>query len=812
MVETYAWTPFRSGLLRHLFYALLSLFIVFLTLESWNKAEGAFQVQSLIIDGEGSIGQGEIFEPFQDIRQIVPSMHLKTDISSRLYLVFYERTSLHLDRGTEIVVDEVVFNEKGFFRMSFSLLSGQVWVNNLYYPDEYIINFQNNVRIEAREVALNVALDSLNIRSYASRHSAKVELISPSGDILTHMAIAEGMEFKIRSDQITAKLSSLRYSKLLKEFLHRVSRDTLSKDEWISLNRNKDARLKRDFYATLDRFIELQGVSTFEPDSFLYQVEKAYYFSGPFFIFDTANEADFVIEKILRPLKKAQLKFAQGEIQEGRLYIQFFAETLQHFFDDPSQKDFSSLLGEKLFSFFLPLHSLSLEHPLYEVKNEIFDQLLALTPDTEKEVFLMSMLNNRLNEVYDLFASSKNLQAARTFLNYKTDLMSVLSNFSDTEKEIFRDDFLDQYQIVYSILSTENDFLEVKFFEILNIFDDLILELSENEIDAFENRLTFINNRLRILEKLITLFKYGAYNSEISLTLAQNLLEKSIQILDATGTYDVAVHQVFRSKMDDFSTLLKYFRSPEYEANRRIYSEESFAAFLEREKILSQSQSEPNAKKPVQRIKAQDFTKVVYDDFSQYDIYIRGVSPLAQTDINHFVIGVIQLSGLTFEAQYDREKKIVSDIHSADFRIDAAVNIQNFKRYIEGIKPQIEEQIKNSSQVVLKVTDEQEQALIQDLIEHLKTFGILALEEDIVLIDYDLQRFSVNRVFYQSNDSIVFSFVYDLKNTLASEIFVETSLGSREISSPKKLETLFVSLEEEYEKAEKEYDLILGGL
>lgn len=731
------------------------------------------------------IGQGSL----RDVSQLRQDALLQAQ--SDLDLVFFERSAVRLEKGSEILVHSLDLDQRVSF--DFELIQGRAWIFNLAYDHFDVRSGPIHVESDSSVLIVDKKDDAVTVSVY--RHSAQVDLFL--GTSSKRMLIPEGMEFSLDTFSLNENLAQLRYSKLRKEFLRKFHSTIFAEDFWFQANREKDDALVHAYQERMISYFRDLDIPLSSADSSLFALQDVSSKLNEVFTFSDVKRDAIRLEYLELPFLKAAVMLARGSVHDARIQIQLFKDFLAQKSDWLQDQSFlqkwNRLLTDhaRQFVFVLPTEN------FYELKNLLHN--IQMTP--------LEFSRSRLYDATDLLVLGKRSEAKAAFLAYKTSILDALSSANQDSLPVL----LDEYYLIFHLLSREDDFLDAKYFRIFAGLENSILNLTHNDIDAFETRLAFISNKLRIVEKVFRLLKGNLLPVESSLNLVRMLLEESEALRITPGEYDVAVDEDFARRIREFRELLHFFESSEFESVG-VYSDE----FFEQWKKIQQGKEELRKylqnldKKPSGKIKRgpnQDILDAIKNDFASYGIKIVTFVPLDDGGDRLFSIEKATVGTFTFAANYDRETTILYGLIVNGSALPNDVLLSKFRAFLEGLASDQPAVLESPSTVVSTLLTEVERDFIKLVLRELAKNRIIVSESQLRILDFDEKTFFVNDVSFEGKSFLV-SFAFDLDTQKASEIVVQTSLGPRNVSGELTLSVLEVKTEKVYTDAEAEYDTL----
>ena len=824
----------RKTNFRSIAYVLLAFFLAGLTLWSWQDDTLAWEREILPMALDFQPGTVEVRQGDQDwevlttVEPIKTGMFMRTGLIDRAEIVFQGRAALRLDSGTEVFFHYLDVEKTK--RIDIELLSGQVWVNandsidfNVYAgrlwlrPEKAILNLREEV--ESYEVYVERRLVGINFLEKGAVEAADFSVDTLEDAVWNSFRVAEGLKAHISKNKIDEKLAKLRYSKLVKEFP--VSPFTVEDSEenaWFSYNQTRDQELREDFEKTRVDFIRMSGQPGISPDSFYFRLGEMYYAWGDVFVLTEARKNDFQLQQILTPLTEAEFLLATQKPEEGLAKLAIFEETLS---GSVFQTDLK--LREQMRRFLEgELRELTWVLPgddFYPMKESINGFLVKLASADQILSLRFAQNQAKLAETYDLLDQRERILAKQTLVQFQRDLAGMLE--ANTEDlAVLRDVLVDTRRLILNLYWQSGLFYDAENFAYLTQLENKILTFYENPEDQLEERLTYINDRLKSLYRIAALIKVNQLDGEEGISLGETLIEES-WVLKEAASVQIGVHRYFDDKLNDFALIFRFFDSLEYLALHGTYDAAAFEEFKEKEKDLEElmryllkleEESPEEVNEPLKETEEQA-ERAVSRLFTKHQIILRSFMPLPDTNLRLMWLADAEIEGIPFRGKFDRETELIYDLEVAGLEESLTTGVTLNKlgvvlKTLLGIEVEVEspEEVGEEEEEVEPLERTAlEEKIVEIILRNLEQYDLLVPNENVILLDISEDLYRLEQVSKLDQPEIIFSFVFNFMEDEVEQVEVETALGAEKLRGTYDLDELWEEVEQVYLDAAAEY-------
>lgn len=597
---------------------------------------------------------------------------LSTEASGEQVWLFGGGDVLRLYPDTRLVLDEVNLDS---VPMTFTatLESGSVWVSGL----QGLIAPELRTRrigIQPRDASAFLSVSGEKVTVFAAHHPTRVLFLSNSTppEPLNDYVLAESHRVDIQESSLTEALGELRTTKLTKEYPFVF----VEKEEWLSewkaaltSDLNRMAELSRAFLSELRR----RGEAGAEPGTWAYRVQEFYSRVRSWLTFDKSYLNEVEAEDRSALLDQALYLILHGRDAEALERLNRFEASVD-----------ASHVEEALSPLIRPFRSVQWGSEFYPVKLLIRErQLYGASPEVVRERSLR-FLRERLNEVYDLLDAGERGQARAALLDYNKEWERFIqSQDAQLKSEVRR--LTEERQVLANLIFREDVFYSVDSVRVLALLEQSILNLTAQEYDLNEERLAFVQDKIRLLTRLVTLVDEGRVSVKSGLELGREWL-RDAEALMRNVTSEVAVTEYFKQRLTDLLTRFDFMTSPEFIPGSGSF-EVRLADYLAKEAALDELSAYVSG---LQSVAASDGLN---EDAALLDAEstLRGAGiafdrlsliPRTPQDYRLYRIEGGQVRGVAFEGNYDRLTRLVYDLNVEGEAFSAGVKLQNLAQVV----------------------------------------------------------------------------------------------------------------------------------
>lgn len=477
---------------------------------------------------------------------------------------------------------------------------------------------------------------------YALKHPTLLSFVK-GGVELNSISLPQNYRTKALSSKVVDALSKLRLTKLYKEFpIYEFSEDELNKSIVTAFNEAE----KRYTESAVNYINAVQsnlnlGPSRYGLGSTIYNLYS-----------DFRSVATFLPhakEDLLASESEAFLDYSISNAvranEEGAQYW------LDKWLLSSVDKDDIADLKKSLF-FVLPGDS------LYAIKSLLGETLL----------------RTKYREIESLIERSEKVEASSAFKDYiKLFESNLEGGFFEDSNELSR-----EYILIEILLRNNSVFYNSDAGALLNEIEDAILSLADNNQDLDEERLSFIQSKIRFLENLFDFAIENKISVEVASDLAEILLADAQDYLNSIST-KVAVSEYFEQKLSDFEIAIKFLNSEEFSSYSTF--EEGLQSYKEKLNELQDlneyiQQIRQGTEGVETAISLEDAKSSVETDLSSNAIQYSGLSSLGDAENRLFMIEGGRSAGYSFDAKYDRVTQIIYDISVEELGLNFGTGIK----------------------------------------------------------------------------------------------------------------------------------------
>lgn len=286
-----------------------------------------------------------------------------------------------------------------------------------------------------------------------------------------------------------------------------------------------------------------------------------------------------------------------------------------------------------------------------------------------------SSIYRMYNELESLLEHASIVEASLAFKDYKLAFEKALKSSDLDLPEVSR-----RYILTELLLRTNAVFYTLESAELLKEIEASILSASGSYQDLDEERQAFVQSKLRFLDNLFKLVAAKKLSVAGAEKLGGELLTSANDYLNAISA-QVAVRAYFEQKLKDYDFSLQFISSPEFTSYSSF--EEGLAAFKQKSEDLDKLNAylqgiRSGAEDENATMSLQDARMEVDADLSANGIQYAETDSLGDAQNRLFEILGGKISGIAFEAKYDRETKILYDVVVGDIKFATGLAVEKF--------------------------------------------------------------------------------------------------------------------------------------
>ena len=706
-----------------------------------------------IMDGGVEVRMGEGEWGMLNADQVLDEgISLRTGASSTLGLLFSDADLIRLNPGTEIVVgrfDPLVSPAM----VSIELVSGSIWVSDLQGVADIQVDIPR-AQVEPEMASVFVRLNDDSADVFAAHHPSRINFLNNSGELLNNYLLTESYKVALPQSKITETLSQLRYTKLTKEFPFIFVKEKEWEEGWSSalssdLNRLNDAYIA--FLSDLRR----AGDGGAEVGSLRDRLNNAYRLFRSWLTLDRSYLESVESEDELSLLHQALYLILHGEDSAAQ-------ERLSRFV--PAVSTFDSF--ERIAALVQIFRAVEWGSDFYGVKELLRELEYESTALDDRLAFRLDVQRERLNEIYDLLDQGERGAAQEALLEYSDEWADVIDRaglqLGDQVQRI-----TEERQMLQNLLYREDTFYSRPSYEVLTQLEDRILSLTAEEYDLNEERQQFIQDKIRMMTRLVYLVDIGLVGPEEGHLLGQRLVKESRELLDRV-TSRAAITSYFVSRVDELEWKFAFVGSPEFLLGEGSF-DDRLADYREKQQDLSDLSSYIAGLRdqPVvdSGIPLDEALAKAEQALQREGIQFSVLTPLG--DVNHRLFRIEQgRSGLNdFTGNYDRETDLIYDLEVNGEVFSAGVLLGNLVEAIEvaiSTEAFVDEMIDVDLPGPERLSPVEELAIDLARTEFKELSDVEVRFDDVSIVDLESNIFSMHLEFEAMEGMFAIDFNYDV--------------------------------------------------
>lgn len=292
-------------------------------------------------------------------------------------------------------------------------------------------------------------------------------------------------------------------------------------------------------------------------------------------------------------------------------------------------------------------------------------------------------LRRQYAQIESLLDRASQVEAQQAYQDYQKQFEDALQA-GDFDALASLSDISREYTLLELMLRNHSVFYSVESTQLLKDLETKILALAGSSQDVDEELQTFVQSKLRFLDKLFSFVTEKKLAIKPATELANELIFEANAYMGKVTT-QVAVSDYFKAQLVADQLSVQFMNSPEF------YTYSSFAEGLAAYKAKVADLDELNAY--IQNIRSgqeQDATvsadaaqQEVEEALSGHAVQYSAVLSLGDTANRLFQIQGARTAGYAFEAKYDRETQIFYDVVVGSVRFSTGLKLEDAKNVIE---------------------------------------------------------------------------------------------------------------------------------
>ena len=346
----------------------------------------------------------------------------------------------------------------------------------------------------------------------------------------------------------------------------------------------------------------------------------------------------------------------------------------------------------------------------------------------------------------------------------------VIGDRSDLE--FYKDYITYQNQLFDNLFLRYSVFYRDGYFAMKNVLEQELLAVFEDDEELSQE---LISNKIDFLKRLKKFFLDG----EIDVAEAKQILSRLVEEVDELmplDDLDVAVIELFETRLDDIGDFWGYLSSPEYHISKTYGAthEERYESYLEekdkiwdfiniQEDVLGETIAEVTVADVVAEIEAAFFTNT--------DISEVGVGEVLAVDERYInVQGVV--GGYPFDAVYDRDKGFLNDVYTYNELVsDRPVKIDNLLVLLQERFADLAE-VDFGEEEEFTIESVAERAARLFIAELIAGYGFVVEMDDVSVVDELNAIYRVEEIYKDENEDVVMTFDFVMNGEKAINLFL----------------------------------------
>lgn len=747
-----------------------------------QKQENATLVTS--INGLELIRNGKS-EAVNEEKKLLPGDTLKTTERQTATITLNQKGVLRMGPESVLILKTLSSTEGDFFLLE----KGELWINTVFTPQSLTV-VTKGVLLLPRRSAFNVNFDEEKTVVKAHTGEVEVKIVSSSfgsgyseketGKTINSFLITSGGQATLYAEKIknnAKELEKLLYSKLIKEFQYGlIGKSDWQEDTWLKQNIAADEELIQKLAQNILRSINSRGIKVGSLTTWTYQLEKT---AGNLFSSLTFAEQKAIQrlrEDVFIHLHDAEHFIIFGRANEARERLQLFSENFKKAYGS-KDKAFQQQLYQDLEKKYEELNFVLFDDPLALVKSAMADLLYQYSDSRAPEIRI-TLLREYLHQAYKL--AENNPLAARTAL---AEYSRRLIQFIKEEKSKFQsiNNFLtEENQIMDNLLRQFPQFYQDTFFEFKHFLEIEWLALLPENAQKNEERQTIISNKIDFLKQLQSFFLYG----KISLKDAKAIVFRLINEMKDLQTDDeLGINQLFAIRLKDYGQFLRFLNTTDFTGLQGASTRKRYEEFLanQKEQVSTDQavqeflqEQTPIASLTLDQILLQ--IKADFKDIKAENVKIGSLGNKNQQFVR--VEGTVE--NISFQAQYDWKKKLVSEVRSGTklialepVKLSALSSLLKPKK-IPRVKLEAENIDSSGSALQQNNTEKTQKIAKILLLQKFKNYNFFLKEENIQIQNIETGSFLIKEAQLIADSTHIFTFNFDNTNNRISALNMKT--------------------------------------
>lgn len=626
-----------------------------------------------------------------------------------------------------------VSEEDGFYTVSLNLVDGGVWVANMGGVLDVMVTAGDFMFRNIDGYYYIGKVDS-DVFAYSYRHHLSVHFLDGENNSLNSYSLPEGYYVQLEDGSVSSVVSGLRYAKLVKEYPFYSITDDQSLDFWDGYAAEDDSRYRNllsDFESLIRQHYG-SYMSGFDGYSF---VDEIVLFLREYLTFSDAKKQEWAEQDTLTYLNQALYLSVKGEqdealeklvlLEQGSITSDEYASYLNYL---------NVVLNNSLYG-----------DDLYPVKSYLRNLLYGNTD--EGSIIVLSQM---LSEMYDLVGNGDVASAKQAFAEYERGWWDFLG-MSVTDLSQFRTDISKERELLSVLLLQEDGFYDAAYFSLLGEFEQAIFRVAISGSDLDEERQAFVSSKIKVINQIESLLAVNRIDVDDATDLMILLLDDAEALMDEI-TSEAAILSYFESEIDEGWLVTQFINSVEYSSLGGSF-DEKFSEFLKKEQDIEELkaylQSLHLGSSEDGELTLSEAKKIVYASLDAAGVSYTAIVSVGDSGYRLFKIQGGEVSGISFEAKYDRESELVYDLQAEGISFTTGVHLGSLGEVLFGLTDggnSSDVETESSTGDNLSDWSYSEKVAISLLVDYLGEFGIKISDANVVSVDVEGDLFSLERV------------------------------------------------------------------
>lgn len=660
------------------------------------------------------------------------------------------------------IVDSVFGNEY-VFNMASAKLWGNFTISNakvnfvaervVIIPDHAAFNLEfdgDRIKLSVYDgdVYIGFLEDGIVIDEYVDPYSSM---------FVNKLLVPRDTQVEIPLKKITSKLQSLLYLKLVKEFKYSAIASSERASEWTEENLSKDVKYIELMRQEKISEIIFDGLSTGDSmiDNFIYWAEEN-------LTFVPDKKYRIIFDHLFASLEDAIFYANEGDDISSAISFDEFSDGISGLSMD--------MLGSEDF---------------LNRYDSYINELSIFGPESNQYLVLIKLLEKKLmtgrdkyevtgaiwHDVYEGFDSGT-FEAEEALNQYYSYLDSVALGGEKPDMDFYKDYITFQNQLFDNLFLRSSVFYRDGYFAMKNVLEQEYLKLFDGDEELAQE---LISNKIDFLKRLMKFF----FDEEIEVSEAKQILSRLVEEIDELMPVDganVAVIELFETRLEDIGDFWGYLNSPEYHISKTygLNHQDRYETYLEekdriwdfiniQEEVLGEVVVEVTVEDVMAAIEAVFLEN---EEISEVE-----VDELASSDERYVVVrGVI--GGYPFDAVYDRDKELLSEVYTYNEPVsDRAVKLDNLLSLLQERFANLTELDLGDEELTLESVAERAARLY--IAELIAGYGFEILMDDVSVVDELNAIYRIEEVSKQDSNDVIVTFDFVMNGEKVINLYLE---------------------------------------